>query len=149
MHSSQVASSPKNKKNKRRGSSLPWFWRPFALPNGSLRILIAVANHAKNDASSNKVPLFLVGSSMGGAIALAVAKKLNDGKVQGVVMLAPMLSLKVSFFERGNLEWLCGIQYQNIVRPSSLYRANWGGKYDVLFLRFWLLLSCLTSDDFC
>lgn len=60
---------------------------------------IAVAIHAMADSSKNSkskngdLPLFLVGSSMGGAIALAVANRVSV--VKGVVMLAPMLSLNV------------------------------------------------------
>ena len=54
---------------------------------------VAVAKHAKEDCGED-LPLFLVGSSMGGAIALAVANRLPE-IVKGVVMLAPMLSLNV------------------------------------------------------
>mmetsp|Transcript_5887 Transcript_5887/g.8330 ORF Transcript_5887/g.8330 Transcript_5887/m.8330 type:complete len:300 (+) Transcript_5887:205-1104(+) len=43
----------------------------------------------------DKMPLYFVGSSMGGAIALAVAEEFGD-KVAGVVLLAPMLSLDVA-----------------------------------------------------
>ena len=61
---------------------------------------IAIAKHAKADSSKNieggDLPLFLVGSSMGGAIALSVANKIPN-TVQGVVMLAPMLSLNVGY----------------------------------------------------
>jgi len=49
---------------------------------------IAVAKHAKEDGGED-LPLFLVGSSMGGAIALAVANRLPE-IVKGVVMLAPI-----------------------------------------------------------
>jgi len=54
---------------------------------------VAVAKYAKEDCGED-LPLFLVGSSMGGAIALAVANRLPE-IVKGVVMLAPMLSLNV------------------------------------------------------
>ena len=74
---------------------------------------IAVALHAKTDSSKRgdykQLPLFLVGSSMGGAIALAVANAINDSvndTVNGVVMLAPMLSLSVGSTARKALGWL-------------------------------------------
>jgi len=54
---------------------------------------VAVAKHAKKDCGED-LPLYLVGSSMGGAIALAVANRLPE-TVKGVIMLAPMLSLNV------------------------------------------------------
>jgi len=55
---------------------------------------VAVAKYAKEDGGGEDLPLYLVGSSMGGAIALAVANRLPE-IVKGVVMLAPMLSLNV------------------------------------------------------
>ena len=74
---------------------------------------VAVARRARAESSSASrdgdnmdcLPLFLVGSSMGGAIALAVAH-LFAGDVAGVVMLAPMLSLSVSPRARRALGWL-------------------------------------------
>ena len=56
---------------------------------------------------------------MGGAIALAVANKMEIGSVQGVVMLAPMLSLKVSSIERSALWWLSMIAPSAPLIPSS------------------------------
>ena len=69
---------------------------------------IAVAKVAMEEAESsgedgNKLPLFFVGSSMGGAIALTVADSLPEGSVNGVIMLAPMLSLKVGSSARAAL----------------------------------------------
>lgn len=84
---------------------------------------VAVARHAKTDAiSSNNcksLPLFLLGSSMGGAIALKVAQRLGLDFVRGVVMLAPMLSLKVSNFERVALSFLSLILPSMPLIPSS------------------------------
>jgi len=57
---------------------------------------IAVAKVAQKEAGARgNLPLYFVGSSMGGAIALAVADSLPKGSVDGVIMLAPMLSLSV------------------------------------------------------
>ena len=69
---------------------------------------VTVARHAKSDSSScgSDLPLFLLGSSMGGAIALKVADELDEDYIKGVVMLAPMLSLKVSSIERMGLSFL-------------------------------------------
>ncbi|KAL7479605.1 hypothetical protein ACHAW6_005356, partial [Cyclotella cf. meneghiniana] len=84
---------------------------------------VAVARHAKTDAiSSNNrksLPLFLLGSSMGGSIALKVAQRLGSDFVRGVVMLAPMLSLKVSNFERLALSFLSLILPSMPLIPSS------------------------------
>jgi alpha-beta hydrolase superfamily lysophospholipase len=72
---------------------------------------------------STSLPLFLVGSSMGGTIALAVAQRLQEGSatitdnngagdptdacpVAGVVLLAPMLKLRVGELERHLLHGL-------------------------------------------
>lgn len=82
---------------------------------------VAVAKHAKSDPShsDNELPLFLVGSSMGGAIALKVAEHLDPGCVRGVVMLAPMLSLKVSSVERMALSFLSMFVPAVSLIPSS------------------------------
>jgi alpha-beta hydrolase superfamily lysophospholipase len=84
---------------------------------------VAVAKHAKTDVvasnNGNPLPLFLLGSSMGGAIALKVAERLGSGFVQGVVMLAPMLSLKVGSFERMTLSFLSLIIPSMPLIPSS------------------------------
>ena len=83
---------------------------------------IAVAKHAKADSSKNieggELPLFLVGSSMGGAIALSVANRIPD-TVQGVVMLAPMLSLHVGCSARVALGVLSTIMPTVPLIPSS------------------------------
>lgn len=82
---------------------------------------MAVAKHAAQDASKThkNLPLYLVGSSMGGAIALAVSSKMEVGTVQGVIMLAPMLSLKVSSLERTALGLLSMIIPSAPLIPSS------------------------------
>lgn len=80
---------------------------------------IAVAIRAMADSSQNgDLPLFLVGSSMGGAIALAVANRITD-TVNGVVMLAPMLSLSVGSSARKALGWLNACFPTVPVIPSS------------------------------
>lgn len=80
---------------------------------------IAVAIHAMTDSSKNgDLPLFLVGSSMGGAISLAVANRITD-TVDGVVMLAPMLSLSVGSSARKALGWLNSIAPTVPLIPSS------------------------------
>ena len=75
---------------------------------------ILVAKHAKANSPDN-LPLFLVGSSMGGAIALAVANKFPE-TVKGVVMLAPMLSLNVSSAARTALGILSTI-FPSVLLP--------------------------------
>ncbi len=82
---------------------------------------IAIAKNAIADSSSMKnveLPLFLVGSSMGGAIALSVANKMPD-KIKGVVMLAPMLSLNVGSAARTVLGLLSMVVPQVPLIPSS------------------------------
>lgn len=80
---------------------------------------VAVAIHAMTDSSKKgDLPLFLVGSSMGGAIALAVANRITD-TVNGVVMLAPMLSLGVGSTARKALGWLNNIAPTVALIPSS------------------------------
>lgn len=83
---------------------------------------VAIAKHAIADSSMMKsnveLPLFLVGSSMGGAIALSVAKKMSD-KIKGVVMLAPMLSLNVGSAARTALWFLSMIVPEMPLIPSS------------------------------
>ena len=79
---------------------------------------VAILKHARSDAGAN-LPLFLLGSSMGGAIALKVAEWAEPGSVSGVVMLAPMLSLKVSSIERTALSLLSYIIPSSPLIPSS------------------------------
>ena len=85
---------------------------------------VAIATYAASHVSKggkDKLPLFLVGSSMGGAISLAVAQRMKDTKetVTGVVMLAPMLSLNVSPFMCGVLRVLSYIVPTAPLIPSS------------------------------
>lgn len=68
--------------------------------------------------SSEELPLFLVGSSMGGAIALSVAEKMST-KIKGVVMLAPMLSLNVGPSARTALWLLSMVVPRMPLIPSS------------------------------
>jgi len=70
---------------------------------------VQIAHYADN-LYENKLPLFLVGSSLGGAIALSASKKMNmnmnmnmnisansiSDRLAGVVLLAPMLALNVA-----------------------------------------------------
>jgi len=58
---------------------------------------LVVARNAAHTYGS--LPLFLLGSSMGGAIALAVSRKIAG--VAGVVLLAPMLMLDTPLWQVG------------------------------------------------
>jgi len=85
---------------------------------------VSVVTYAKENALSScekkqDLPLFLVGSSMGGALALRVSKQLPSSDVTGVIMLAPMLSLKVSSLEQTALKSLAWIAPTLAVIPSS------------------------------
>jgi len=77
---------------------------------------VTVAKHA-GEIYPN-IPLFLVGSSMGGCIALHTALELAD-TVAGVVLLAPMLALSVSPLEHTALQCLSWIVPTLQVIPSS------------------------------
>lgn len=79
-----------------------------------LKIGVAMVQYAKSKGSQ----VFLVGSSMGGAIALSVAHKM-PGEVAGVVMLAPMLKLSVSTVERYLLSMASMIVPTMQLIPSS------------------------------
>lgn len=79
---------------------------------------VTMLKHAKSESGAN-LPLFLLGSSMGGAIALKIAEQVEPGFVSGVVMLAPMLSLKVSSVERTALSLLSYIIPSVPLIPSS------------------------------
>ncbi|KAL3938269.1 MAG: hypothetical protein SGBAC_006792 [Bacillariaceae sp.] len=63
--------------------------------------------------------LFLVGSSMGGAIALSVAQSMPKEAIAGVVLLAPMLQLNVSAIERYALMGLSCVVPTMALIPSS------------------------------
>ena len=78
----------------------------------------------------NTLKLFLVGSSMGGAIALSVAQQMTSSKsngggddktesIDGVILLAPMLQLNVSDIEHTLLTGLSWILPTLQVIPSS------------------------------
>ena len=85
-------------------------------------------SNSKSSSSSSKqqqqqpggdLPLFLVGSSMGGAIALSVANRMTPDTVSGVVMLAPMLSLSVGSTAKKALGWITAIAPTVPLIPSS------------------------------
>lgn len=63
--------------------------------------------------------LFLVGTSMGGAIALQVAQRLSPDKVTGVILLAPMLKLNVSSLEQSLLSGIATVLSTWRLIPSS------------------------------
>ena len=73
---------------------------------------------------SNNLKLFLVGSSMGGAIALSVAQTLGTDVVSGVILLAPMLKLDVSGIEHGLLTTAAWIVPTVELIPSSATSAD-------------------------
>mmetsp|Transcript_22122 Transcript_22122/g.32673 ORF Transcript_22122/g.32673 Transcript_22122/m.32673 type:complete len:291 (-) Transcript_22122:78-950(-) len=69
--------------------------------------------------------LFLVGSSMGGSIALSVANSLSsNATIAGVILLAPMLKLKVSAIERYFLSGLAFVLPKVRLIPSSATDAK-------------------------
>ena len=82
---------------------------------------------------NKSLKLFLVGSSMGGAIALLVAQRLQE-QVTGVVLLAPMLKLNVSWVEHCALKACPGKwkafqvprlpRKNNIEMPKNVKSAN-------------------------
>lgn len=80
---------------------------------------LAVARHAA--AAHPSLPLFLVGSSLGGAIALAVSSALasEGAPPEGVVLLAPMLAVAVPFWQRVLLRLLAFILPALPLIPSS------------------------------
>eukprot|EP00934_Nitzschia_sp_Nitz4_P000447 Nitzschia sp. Nitz4//scaffold375_size13900//4380//5246//NITZ4_008965-RA/size13900-processed-gene-0.5-mRNA-1//1//CDS//3329549642//447//frame0 len=67
---------------------------------------------------SSSIPTFLVGSSLGGAIALSVAHALEQS-VAGVLLLAPMLQLNVSSVETMALRCLAFVAPTVALIPSS------------------------------
>ena len=71
--------------------------------------------------TDSKPKLFLVGSSMGGAIALSVAQIMDkkDAAISGVVLLAPMLQLNVNSIERFALMGLSCVVPTMALIPSS------------------------------
>lgn len=81
-------------------------------------VAVAIRALADSSTSGTDLPLFLVGSSMGGAIALAVANRISD-TVKGVVMLAPMLSLSVGSTARKALSFLTAVVPTLRLIPSS------------------------------
>jgi acylglycerol lipase len=82
---------------------------------------VAIAKHAKE--SNPGISLVLIGSSMGGTIALSVAKEIGD-MVSGVVLLAPMLKISVSDPARYLLRGLSFIVPTLALIPSSATSAE-------------------------
>lgn len=68
--------------------------------------------------------IFLLGSSMGGTIALQVALRQPKGAIAGVCLLAPMLKLKVSALEEYALGFLSTLIPQWNLIPSSSTSAE-------------------------
>lgn len=76
---------------------------------------------------NKNIPLVLCGSSMGGAIALSVARKLSqtndddddDSTIPMVIMMAPMLKLNVSSIEHTALQCLAFVTPTLKLIPSS------------------------------
>lgn len=85
--------------------------------DGAAMVEYATGLYAKNQSTPPK--LFLVGSSMGGAIALSVAQKLPKETVSGVLLLAPMLKLNVSSIEHYALKGLAFVMPTVELIPSS------------------------------
>jgi acylglycerol lipase len=69
---------------------------------------VAVTQYVQNKyARNNHSKFFLVGSSMGGAIALGVSQQISV--TDGVILLAPMLQLSVSSLEQLLLQGLAAV----------------------------------------
>lgn len=88
--------------------------------NAVIQSAVKVARYAKGEEG---FPFFLVGSSMGGTIALHVSQLIPSN---GVVLLAPMLKLSVSAPERVLLSGLAAIPGLNLlsVIPSASSNAE-------------------------
>jgi alpha-beta hydrolase superfamily lysophospholipase len=87
---------------------------------------VGIAEYARSllQPQESNAKIFLVGSSMGGAIALSVAERLGVDKVAGLVLLAPMLKLSVSDAARYLLWGLSGVVPTWEVIPSSSTSAE-------------------------
>eukprot|EP00977_Amphora_coffeiformis_P021442 scaffold9324_cov144-Amphora_coffeaeformis.AAC.2 len=83
-----------------------------------------VLQHARTKYGHEGRKIFLLGSSMGGTIALQVALREPAGAIAGVCLLAPMLKLKVSALEEQALGVLAMIIPQWNVIPSSSTSAE-------------------------
>jgi alpha-beta hydrolase superfamily lysophospholipase len=111
-------------------------------PDATVELGVRVVQHARRCHPGDDLPLFLVGSSMGGTIALAVAQRIEqqkegatattstqdgasdkatDGppKISGVVLLAPMLKLRVSTVEQYLLRGLALVGPTWEIIPST------------------------------
>jgi acylglycerol lipase len=73
----------------------------------------------KNSTVNVEPKCFLLGSSMGGTIALSVAQHMKKEEIAGVVLLAPMLKLSVGPMSRALLKTLSYIAPVLQVIPSS------------------------------
>lgn len=87
-----------------------------------IRIGKDVSDYAMSLTTGEK-KLFLLGSSLGGAIALAVALQMNN-QVDGVCMLAPMLGLSISQPVRLLLQGIASISSSWEMIPSSATSAE-------------------------
>lgn len=85
-----------------------------------LQEAVAVADYVQRTHAAQK--FFLVGSSMGGAIALGVSQTMTSS-IDGVILLAPMLQLSVSSLERTLLNGLAMIVPTVSCIPSSSTKA--------------------------
>lgn len=81
----------------------------------------AIVNYAQSIYKNfSDLKTFLVGSSMGGAIALSVAQAGGENSsIAGVLLLAPMLKLNVSSLEHGALRCLAFLAPKVPLIPSS------------------------------
>ena len=77
---------------------------------------VTIAQHAKKAVPDKQ--LFLVGSSLGGCIALNVGMQMKD-EIAGVMLLAPMLAIRVSPTEQMLLKGLSYLVPTLAVIPSS------------------------------
>lgn len=85
-----------------------------------LDVGVEIAQQVKNKHSSTN-KFFLLGSSMGGCISLAVAQKMEASAVSGVVLLAPMLMLSVGDPAR---YLLSGLAMLPVISTMALIPSN-------------------------
>ena len=98
------------------------------LPGGAEGLIknfgVPVFETAREKYGQKNRKIFLLGSSMGGTIALQVALREPAGAIAGVCLLAPMLKLKVSALEEHALGFLSMMIPQWHVIPSSSTSAD-------------------------
>lgn len=95
-----------------------------------INIGVEIVKHYYND-NNNGGKFFLLGSSMGGTISLAVGQQLTaqeetEYKIDGIILLAPMLQLNVSMPARMFLKGITNIPVINALKliPSNSTKSE-------------------------